>query len=214
MPEPLTDLEIHPLTPERWTDLETLFGPSGASSGCWCMWWRASSADYEQNHGEPNRQAFKSVVASGAQTGLLAYQNGQPVGWVSFAPREDFPRLERSRTLKRVDSQPVWSIVCFFISRKARRRGLSAALIEQRCELCRSARRCHRRGLSGGPRARALIPRRLHRFPADFSGRRFYRSRPPLTETSHCSANPDSVRLNPIRTNVTIPLTIPPRGAP
>ncbi|HWR66468.1 MAG TPA: GNAT family N-acetyltransferase [Bellilinea sp.] len=130
MPEPLTDLEIHPLTPERWTDLETLFGPSGASSGCWCMWWRASSADYEQNHGEPNRQAFKSVVASGAQTGLLAYQNGQPIGWISFAPREDFPRLERSTTLKRVDSQPVWSIVCFFISRKARRHGLPALLIE------------------------------------------------------------------------------------
>ena len=130
MPEPLPNLEIHPLTPERFPDLETLFGPSGASSGCWCMWWRASSADYDQNHGEPNRLAFKSVVASGAHTGLLAYQAGQPVGWVSFAPREDFPRLERSRTLPRVDDQPVWSIVCFFISRKARHRGMSAALIE------------------------------------------------------------------------------------
>jgi len=130
MSDVLTNLEFHPLTPERWHDLETLFGPNGADSGCWCMWWRASSADYAQNHGEANRLAFKSLVSGGAQTGLLAYLDGQAIGWISFAPRLDFPRLERSRTLKRVDALPVWSIVCFFIHRKARRRGMTRALID------------------------------------------------------------------------------------
>lgn len=130
MSESLNEMEFHPLTPERWADLEALFGPNGADSGCWCMWWRSSSADYEQNHGENNRKAFKSLVSHGAQTGLLAYLDGQAVGWISFAPRLDFPRLERSRTLKRVDAQPVWSIVCFFIHRKARRHGMTRALID------------------------------------------------------------------------------------
>ena len=29
------DLTFHPVTPDRWPDLERLFGPRGAYSGCW-----------------------------------------------------------------------------------------------------------------------------------------------------------------------------------
>ena len=36
----ISDLEVYPLTPERWADLEELFGENGACGGCWCMWWR------------------------------------------------------------------------------------------------------------------------------------------------------------------------------
>ena len=28
------------LTPADWPVLEQLFGPRGATGGCWCMWWR------------------------------------------------------------------------------------------------------------------------------------------------------------------------------
>ena len=44
-------------TPDRWPDVERLFGPKGAVDGCWCMWWRQSSAEYLECRGEPNRQA-------------------------------------------------------------------------------------------------------------------------------------------------------------
>lgn len=134
MPEPLTNLEIHPLTPERWADFETLFGPKGAYSGCWCMWWRLPRSEFNRLQGEGNRLGLKALVESGAPTGLLAYLDGVPAGWISLAPREDYPVLERSRVLKRVDDQPVWSIVCFYIHRKARRRGLMSALIDAACE--------------------------------------------------------------------------------
>jgi hypothetical protein len=39
---------------------------------------------------------------------VLAYAEGQPVGWCAIAPRERYPVLERSRILKRVDAVPVW----------------------------------------------------------------------------------------------------------
>lgn len=126
-------LSIHPLTPERWADLETLFGPRGAYAGCWCMWWRLPRAEFTHLQGAGNRAALKALVDSGAATGLLAYLDGLPVGWIAVAPREDYASLERSRTLKRVDDQPVWSITCFYIHRKVRRRGLTAALIEAAC---------------------------------------------------------------------------------
>lgn len=60
----------------------------------------------------------------------MAYAEGKPIGWCSVAPREVFPRLERSRTLKRLDDQPVWSVVCFFIAKPARRQGLTVKLLK------------------------------------------------------------------------------------
>jgi GNAT superfamily N-acetyltransferase len=120
---------FRPLTPERWPDFEQLFGPRGAVGGCWCMWWRQSSGDHDRNKGEANRRALKEVVESGEVPGILAYWDGLPVGWCSFAPRERYPRLNRSRTLKAIDETPVWSIGCFFIPRQHQAQGLSAALL-------------------------------------------------------------------------------------
>ena len=124
------NLEFHPVTPDRWPDLEKLFGERGASSGCWCMWWRLKRAEFEKQVGEKNRQALKAIVDSGEVPGLLAYADGQPAAWCSVAPRENFSALERSRTLKRVDDEPVWSIVCFFVAKPYRHQGLMAELLK------------------------------------------------------------------------------------
>lgn len=123
------ELTFRPVTSELWDDLETLFGANGACSGCWCMWWRLTRADFGQNKGAGNRAALKALVDAGEVPGLLAYADGQPVGWCSLGPREVFGGLERSRLLTRVDEQPVWSVVCFYIARAYRRRGLMAHLL-------------------------------------------------------------------------------------
>jgi GNAT superfamily N-acetyltransferase len=123
------DLSFKPVTPERWSDLEELFGEHGAYSGCWCMWWRIRRSEFDRNHGEGNRRALKRIVDSGSVPGILAYLQEKPVGWCSVAPREQFPVLDRSPLFKRVDERPVWSIVCFFLARPYRRQGLSALLI-------------------------------------------------------------------------------------
>lgn len=123
-------IAIHPLTPDRWPDLETLFGPRGASGGCWCMWWRQTRREYEAKRGEQNRREFKAIVDSGQVPGLIAYVGGRPAGWCSVQPRDAFPRLDRSRTLALVDDQAVWSVVCFFVAKPHRRQGVTTALLQ------------------------------------------------------------------------------------
>lgn len=128
--------ECRPLTPECWGDLETLFGPNGAYSGCWCMWWRLRGPDWKANRGESNRRALKSVVDAGEHVGVLAYANGQPVGWCAIAPRDAYLRLreERVRIFKKVDDLPVWTITCFFVNRHHRRKGLTLGLLSAAVE--------------------------------------------------------------------------------
>jgi GNAT superfamily N-acetyltransferase len=119
-----------PLTPERWGDLERLFGENGADGGCWCMYWRTTRAQFSRQGNQGNRRAFHSLVGEGQITGVLAYVDGQPAGWISIAPRETYPSLERSPKLKRIDEQPVWSIVCFYVDRNHRGKALMPALIK------------------------------------------------------------------------------------
>jgi GNAT superfamily N-acetyltransferase len=126
----LEDLEFHPLTAERWPDLEGLFGQHGASGGCWCMWWRLTRSQFAQQRGQKNKQALRAIVDSGQIPGLLAYADGEPIAWCSVGPRETYPALERSRTLGRVDDEPVWSVVCFFVAKPFRRRGLMVPLLK------------------------------------------------------------------------------------
>jgi GNAT superfamily N-acetyltransferase len=132
--EEISDVEFHPLTPDRWFDVERLFGERGACGGCWCMFWRLAHSDFMRQRGEMNRKAFKSSVYSGNVLGILAYASDQPVGWCSVAPRETFARLERSRVLKRIDDEPLWSVVCFFVAKPFRRRGMSVRLLRAAVE--------------------------------------------------------------------------------
>jgi len=128
------DLEFYPLTPERWADFEKLFGKNGACGGCWCMWWRLKRSEFERQKGEGNRRAMKRIVDSGEIPGILAYAKGQAIAWCSVAPREAYSLLERSRTLKRVDDKPVWSIVCFFTAKPFRGKGIMLRLLRAAIE--------------------------------------------------------------------------------
>lgn len=139
-------IEVKPVTPGRWADLVDLFerpGPRGGkpvSSGCWCMYWRLPNAQFTEfwgrgtKRGTGNRAAMKKIVAQGREPGLLAYVDGIPAGWVSVAPRAEFPRLESSRALKPVDDRPVWSIVCFYIHASYKRRGVATQLLRAAVE--------------------------------------------------------------------------------
>jgi GNAT superfamily N-acetyltransferase len=141
-------LRFYPLTPERWPDLEKLFGARGACGGCWCMVWRLPRKRFEQQKGEGNRRALRRLVQRGAQPGVMAYAGREPIGWCALAPRADYAALERSRVLAPVDAQPVWSVTCFFIARGWRRRGLSAKLLRAAANF---ARRRGARILEGYP---------------------------------------------------------------
>ena len=121
--------EFYPATPERWSDLEDLFGKNGANAGCWCMFWRLERAMFKKTKGAGNHQILKQIIEADEQPGILAYSRKQAVGWCGIAPREKLIALENSRILKRVDDQPVWSITCFFVTKEVRRQGVMESLI-------------------------------------------------------------------------------------
>ena len=135
-------LEIHPVTRERWPDMVKLFerrGPRGGHRntpgyGCWCMYWRDRSLE----HGTPKKRAMGTLVRAGREPGLLAYDDGEPIGWVSIAPREEFHTLLRSPQYRpRDEDEDVWSIVCFVVDRYAQRQGVASALLEAAVEHAR-----------------------------------------------------------------------------
>ena len=126
------------LTPKAWPDFEKLFGPRGACGGCWCMHARMRNKDYEAAKGEGTKAAMKALVEGGASPGILAYRDGEPIGWCSVGPRADFPRLETSRILAPVDDKPVWSITCLVVEKASRRQGVSAFLIRAAMEFAAS----------------------------------------------------------------------------
>ncbi|MGH9509609.1 MAG: GNAT family N-acetyltransferase [Terriglobales bacterium] len=132
-----TKLTFHPLTPARWNDAVTLFGPRGACAGCWCMAWRLPYSQYRAQTGAGNRRTFRKLVHSGSAPGVIASVDGKPVGWCSIAPREDFHFLSRSRVLRPVDEERVWSVSCFFVDRKYRKQGITVPLLQAAVELAR-----------------------------------------------------------------------------
>jgi GNAT superfamily N-acetyltransferase len=102
------------------------------------MYYRRSGGHGGVGRGEANRKAMKSLVDGGYVPGLIGYEDGHPVGWVSLSPREDYQKLRRSPVMKPVDDKPVWSIVCFFVDREARSRGVSEGLLQAAIHYARS----------------------------------------------------------------------------
>ena len=146
-------LEIHPVTADRWDDMVELFtrrGPRGGhrnspASGCWCMYWRRRS----DGNVALNKRRMGAIVRAGREPGLLAYEDGTPIGWISIARREEFDLLLRSPQYRPRDAdEGVWSIVCFTIDRHARRRGVAAALLD---EAVRHAFACGASAVEGYP---------------------------------------------------------------
>jgi GNAT superfamily N-acetyltransferase len=127
---------IHPATPNRWHDLERLFGPTGAYSNCWCTWWILRAKEWDAAAPGERRSILRQLVADGAEPGLLAYLGGEPVGWCAVGPRERYARMmsSRSRTFRPLDDEPSWVINCFFIARSARGRGVATALLSAAVE--------------------------------------------------------------------------------
>lgn len=69
-------------------------------------------------------------MRAGREPGLVAYDGGEPVGWVSVGPRDDFPRQQRSPVVRPPDDAPgVWTVNCFWIRRDRRGQDIARALL-------------------------------------------------------------------------------------
>lgn len=133
-------LEIAPLTPERWDDLAALFGEGGDPKTCWCMYWRIRSRDWSFANVAETRAGMQALVSERRDPapGLLASENGRVVGWVSVGPRDEYARLVSSRVRPKLDDVAVWSVVCFVVSHGARGRGVTRRLLEAATDYARA----------------------------------------------------------------------------
>ncbi len=130
------DVRTAPLTPERWADLETVFGGGRGDCGrCWCMYWRLPRRDFEAALGSRAQALFRARVEAGPPPGLLAYRGDDPVGWVQVGPRADVPQWNGARRLTApmpdapADDPRVWGISCFVTRSGCRRQGVATALL-------------------------------------------------------------------------------------
>ena len=126
----IDNLKFQPLTTTNWQQFEQLMGEKGGCGGCWCMAFRLSPKEFAANKYDGNKKSMKKLIDENKPTGLIASVNNEPVGWIAIAPREDYIKIENSRSFKRIDDKPVWSITCFFVKKEFRRQSLSQKLIK------------------------------------------------------------------------------------
>ena len=132
MAQTLENLEFREVDRARWDDFERLFEARGGPKYCWCMVWRRMPRGVSRSDAQAKNQAKKDAihgfVESGTPVGILGYLDDEPVAWCSIAPRDSY------RSLGGPDdpadaSGSVWSIVCFFVPRRLRGKGMTRRLI-------------------------------------------------------------------------------------
>lgn len=130
MAPPTAEPTVRPLTAETWPDLELLFARPGDQGRCWCMWWRLPGKEWSASRTAERRAALGERAAVEPSPGLLAYDDGEPVGWVAVAPRAEHPRIPRSTAIVYEEDVPdCWSVSCFYIRPDHRRQGISTTLL-------------------------------------------------------------------------------------
>lgn len=134
----MDDFEFLPVTADRWLDLAEFFEQNGNPNYCWCMRWRLKSTAFTVGGSVERKRQLQALVNENIPVGIMAYHEGKAIGWCSIAPRETYIALDRSRVLKRVDEQPVWSVACFFIDRGFRGQGLASKLLKAAVDYAKS----------------------------------------------------------------------------
>jgi GNAT superfamily N-acetyltransferase len=136
--EKIPALQFHPVTPERLGDLARFSERNGKFRYCSCIRWRLTSAAFQSSTKDERIAALEGLVEREIPVGVLAYADGEPVGWCSVASRETYAGLERYRGLPRLDDEPVWSVTCFFVDRRHRRQGVTLGLLRAALAYARS----------------------------------------------------------------------------
>lgn len=119
-------LTFKPVTKASKKDFIALFAGPGGPKYCWCMVWRATREERQHTSNGAKQHQILSRIDDGIPVGLLGYADGEPVAWVSIAPKETYLRLGGPEPQ---EGEKIWSLACMYVRRKLRRGGLAHALI-------------------------------------------------------------------------------------
>ena len=120
------EFEFHEVDRGRWDDLEGLFNSRGGPKYCWCMVWRNMPTGVSCGYNDAKKEALRGQVQQGGAFGILGYINGEAVVWCSIAPRNTYRALGGPAD---ASGERVWSIVCFFVPRRLRLKGVARKLV-------------------------------------------------------------------------------------
>jgi GNAT superfamily N-acetyltransferase len=121
-----------PVTPATIADLERFSGAYGKFRYCSCLRWRLRSSQFRDAPDRPGQLA--GLVTDSRPVGVLAYRDGEPVGWCSVAPRESYAAISVSTTIPSLPGTGVWAVTCFFLAPGERRQGLRPQLLAAACD--------------------------------------------------------------------------------
>jgi GNAT superfamily N-acetyltransferase len=131
-------LTIRPLTAARVDDVKTVTRGTWGSA-CWDLFPRYTAAQKRElgivgggpGAAEAKRRAALAKLARRRKNsaGLVAYEDGEPIGWISLGPRYDFSMIDKSRATPPVDDVAAWVIPCITVRRGHRGQGIAVAMI-------------------------------------------------------------------------------------
>ena len=124
---------VHPATGDRWDDVVRVFESGAIVNRCWCQWIRKTQRQARDDGRAGNRASLRALIDDGEVPGLIAYVEGDPVGWCSVGPKSSFGRLSRSKALtpSAADRSPdgTWATLCFYVAPGRRGEGVVRALL-------------------------------------------------------------------------------------
>lgn len=137
-PVTAADLTIVPANQASWADLQAVFGTADYPSKCYCQHFKTRDCHWSALTDEERRSRLREQTncddpQASSTSGLVAYLDQEPVGWVAVEPRTAYPRLPRVRTVwsgrheDKADDN-VWAVTCFVVRKGYRKLGITYAL--------------------------------------------------------------------------------------
>lgn len=122
--------QTRPVTPDRFDDFADVINPNRRDNHCWCLSHRLPAKQIEELGDGSRERAARALCERDHPPGVVTYQDGTPVGWCSISPRDEIPRLARSRLIRPIDDVAVWSIICVVVRGGHRKQGVTSQLLE------------------------------------------------------------------------------------
>lgn len=134
----MNEIEIHPATLARFDDVATLLAPKNPDSAvCWCLTYRLSPKENRELGARERPETVRSLCRRRTAPGVLAYRDGDVVGWAGVAPRADLYAFSHGTRIPHLDELPVWSVWCFKVRAGHRGTGVASALLDGAVEYAR-----------------------------------------------------------------------------
>lgn len=123
-------------------DVSQVIGPKRPDANvCWCLSYRIPSRLNRELQGPKRGELVAELCRRDPPPGVLAYDEGIPVGWAGVAPRADLNSFARRNSkIPHVDDLPVWTVWCFRTRAGNRGRGIAHALLAGAVDFARSHR--------------------------------------------------------------------------